>query len=210
MLHLSELYERTHDRELARSEAERALKLANEAGLERLCSDARNRLLSIDAGPARTTNGRGCFHWLVYASAKIQSLINRLKVIAATNEVVLVLGETGTGKELVARAIHQESKRRLNPFIPFNCSALSRELIESRLFGHRKGAFTGAHCDHSGVIRAAAGGTLFLEEIGDLTIEAQGALLRFRAYSDSTPSVTYRHDGAGVGGGVSFSKGRLT
>jgi transcriptional regulator with GAF, ATPase, and Fis domain len=106
-------------------------------------------------------------------------LICRLKVIAATDEVVLILGESGTGKELVARAVHQESRRRGNPLVPFNCSALSRELIESRLFGYRKGAFTGAYSDHQGVIGAAAAGSVFLDEIGDLTLEAQGALLRF-------------------------------
>ena len=109
----------------------------------------------------------------------MRSLIARLKVIAATDEVVLVLGESGTGKELVSRAVHQESRRREHPFVPFNCSALSRELMESRLFGYRKGAFTGAHGDHQGVIGAAAGGSVFLDEIGDLTLEAQGALLRF-------------------------------
>jgi len=92
---------------------------------------------------------------------------------------VLVLGESGTGKELVARAVHQESRRRGHPLVPFNCAALSRELIESRLFGYRKGAFTGAYADHQGLIGAAAGGSVLLDEIGDLTLEAQGALLRF-------------------------------
>jgi two-component system response regulator HydG len=109
----------------------------------------------------------------------MRCLIARLKVIAATDEVVLVLGESGSGKELVAQAVHQESRRRGHPFVPFNCSALSRELIESRLFGYRKGAFTGAYADHQGVIGAAAGGSVFLDEIGDLTRDAQGALLRF-------------------------------
>jgi transcriptional regulator with PAS, ATPase and Fis domain len=111
----------------------------------------------------------------------------RLKNIAKTDETVLLLGETGTGKELAARAIHLESKRRNAPFIPFNCSALSRDLIESRLFGHIKGSFTGADRNHEGVIRAAEGGTLFLDEIGDLSLEAQGALLRFLQAGEIQP-----------------------
>ena len=135
--------------------------------------------MSTQAGYARTHTPRDSFHGLVYASAEMRSVIARLKVIAATDEVVLVLGESGTGKEPVARAVHQESERREHPFVPFNCSALSRELIESRLFGYRKRAFTGAYSDHQGVIGAAAGGSVFLDEIGDLTLEAQGALLRF-------------------------------
>jgi transcriptional regulator with GAF, ATPase, and Fis domain len=119
------------------------------------------------------------FYGLVYVSFEMRSLIARLRVIAGTDEITLVLGESGTGKEPIARAVHGESRRRRHPFVAFNCSALSLELIESRLFGYRKGAFTGAYSDHQGVIGAAAGGSLFLDEIGDLTLEAQGALLRF-------------------------------
>lgn len=135
--------------------------------------------MSTQARYARTRFASDSFHGLIYASAEMRCLIARLKVIAATDEVVLVLGESGTGKELVARAVHEESSRRGHPFVPFNCSALSRDLIESRLFGYRKGAFTGAYADCQGVIGAAAGGSVFLDEIGDLTRDAQGALLRF-------------------------------
>ena len=143
--------------------------------------------MSTQAGYARKRAASDSFHGLIYASAEMRSLIGRLKVIAATDEVVLVLGESGTGKELVARAVHQESRRREHPFVPFNCAALSRELIESRLFGYRKGAFTGAYSNHQGVIGAAAGGSVFLDEIGDLTLEAQGALLRFLSSREIQP-----------------------
>lgn len=135
--------------------------------------------MSTQASYARSHVSCDSFHGLIYASFEMRFLIARLKVIAGTEEIVLVLGESGAGKELIARAVHAESRRRGRPFVAFNCSALSRELIESRLFGYRKGAFTGAYADHQGVIGAAEGGSLFLDEIGDLTLEAQGALLRF-------------------------------
>ncbi|HUE84540.1 MAG TPA: sigma-54 dependent transcriptional regulator, partial [Vicinamibacterales bacterium] len=88
-------------------------------------------------------------------------------------------GETGTGKELLARALHDASPRCNKPFIPFNCSAVSREMLDAQLFGYRKGAFTGATEAFQGVIRAAAGGTLFLDEIGELALDVQPKLLRF-------------------------------
>ena len=141
----------------------------------------------IQASPETTADVGGSFRGLVYKSFKIGVLVARLKIIAATDEVALISGETGTGKDLVARAVHEESNRRRHPFVAFNCSALSRELIESRLFGYRKGAFTGAHADHPGIIRAAAGGSIFLDEIGDLTLEAQGALLRFLQSGEIQP-----------------------
>ena len=92
-------------------------------------------LMGVEATPAIRMRGRVCFHGLIYASHTIASLVARLKTIAATDEVVLITGETGTGKELIARAVHRESKRHALPFVPFNCSPLSCELIESRLFG---------------------------------------------------------------------------
>src|SRR5260370_7550123 len=117
----------------------------------------------------------------------MQFVVANLKILAITNETVLLLGETGTGKELIARAIHQESKRSKPAFIPFNCSAISRELIESRLFGYRRGAFTGAESEQMGIVRAAASGTLFLDEIGDPSLAAQGALLRFLQSGEIQP-----------------------
>jgi transcriptional regulator with GAF, ATPase, and Fis domain len=99
----------------------------------------------------------------------------------------LVTGESGTGKELVARAIHAISSRREKIFVPFNCTAVPKELSESYLFGHRRGAFTGAVSDSPGVIRSAAGGTLFIDEIGDLPLDVQPKLLRFLQEGEIQP-----------------------
>jgi hydrogenase-4 transcriptional activator len=92
---------------------------------------------------------------------------------------ILITGETGTGKEMLARTIHRASDRAERPFLPFNCTAVPREMLESQLFGYRKGAFTGAEVSFPGVIRSAAGGTLFLDEIGEIGPEIQPKLLRF-------------------------------
>ena len=109
----------------------------------------------------------------------IQDLIRRINKIASTNATVLILGESGTGKELAAKSIHQQSPRAASPMVCVNCAAIPETLIESELFGHEKGAFTGADAPRSGLIEAADGGTLFLDEIGELPLEAQARLLRF-------------------------------
>ena len=106
-------------------------------------------------------------------------VLQDVALVAPTETTVLVCGETGTGKELVARAIHGESPRRKGPFVPVNCGMLSGELIASELFGHEKGAFTGAVEQRMGRVEQAAGGTLFLDEIGDLHADLQVRLLRF-------------------------------
>ncbi|HEV2802181.1 MAG TPA: sigma-54 dependent transcriptional regulator [Pyrinomonadaceae bacterium] len=116
---------------------------------------------------------------MVFVSRRMSELARAVERVKDSDSTVLVTGESGTGKELVARAIHRLSRRSQAAFIPFNCTAAPADLIESLLFGHRKGAFTGAHTDHDGLIRAAEGGTLFLDEIGDLPLALQPKLLRF-------------------------------
>jgi hydrogenase-4 transcriptional activator len=97
------------------------------------------------------------------------------------------MGSTGTGKEVLARAIHRASPRANNVFLPFNCSAVPRDMVESQLFGYRRGSFTGAHVDFPGIIRSAEGGTLFLDEIGELSMEVQPKLLRFLETNEVHP-----------------------
>ena len=104
--------------------------------------------------------------------------LNVLEKVAPTEAKVLILGETGTGKELAARAIHNLSKRSLKPYIKINCAAIPENLLESELFGHKKGSFTGASQDKTGKFKAADGGTLFLDEIGDLSLNLQAKMLR--------------------------------
>lgn len=116
---------------------------------------------------------------MVFTSRAMAVVARAVERIKDSDSTVLITGESGTGKELVARAVHHLSRRSPGEFIPFNCTAAPADLIESMLFGHRKGAFTGAHADHEGMIRAAEGGTLFLDEIGDLPLALQPKLLRF-------------------------------
>ena len=111
-------------------------------------------------------------------SSATQALRQLVRTVAASASTTLVTGESGTGKELVAQALHQQSPRAEGRFVPINCGAIPRELIESELFGHRKGAFTGAVVDRIGRIELAHGGTLFLDEIGDLPMDMQVKLLR--------------------------------
>jgi DNA-binding NtrC family response regulator/tetratricopeptide (TPR) repeat protein len=121
------------------------------------------------------------------ASGHMREMMTFARKIANTNVMVLITGESGTGKEIVARAIHTYSARAQKPFIPFNCTAVPRELLESQLFGHRRGAFTGADRDNPGVIRSARDGTLFLDEIGELSLDLQPKLLRFLESGEICP-----------------------
>jgi two-component system, NtrC family, nitrogen regulation response regulator NtrX len=115
---------------------------------------------------------------IVGRSYAIRALIDRIEKVAATPARVLITGENGTGKELVARAVHRQSARAKKPFVEVNCAAIPSELIESELFGHMKGSFTGAVQDRAGKFEQADGGTLFLDEIGDMSLNAQAKVLR--------------------------------
>jgi DNA-binding NtrC family response regulator len=112
-------------------------------------------------------------------NGRMRETMDLAKRVATAGIGVLITGESGTGKEILARAIHSYSNRADKPLVPFNCAAVPRDMLESQLFGHRRGAFTGADRDNPGVIRAARGGTLFLDEIGELAIDLQPKLLRF-------------------------------
>jgi two-component system, NtrC family, nitrogen regulation response regulator NtrX len=117
-------------------------------------------------------------HELVGSGPSMTKLVAQIDRVAASETRICILGETGTGKELVARAIHEKSPRHENAFITLNCAAIPAELIESELFGHEKGAFTGATARHTGKFEQAEGGTLFLDEIGDMPLAMQAKLLR--------------------------------
>ncbi len=118
------------------------------------------------------------FSGILTRSARMQDVLRIVERVAPTDSSVLVLGESGTGKELVARAIHERSHRTARPFVPIHCGALPREVLESELFGHEKGAFTGAVGAKPGLIELADGGTLFLDEIGEMEPDSQVKLLR--------------------------------
>jgi DNA-binding NtrC family response regulator len=124
---------------------------------------------------------------LICASERTLELVKTVRQVAGSNVTVLLAGETGVGKELFARALHQASIRSDRVFLPFNCSTVPRDMIDSQLFGHRRGSFTGALADAPGIIRSAAGGTLFLDEIGEMAIEVQPKLLRFLESGEILP-----------------------
>ncbi len=130
---------------------------------------------------------QGVMPGFIHSSPEMTALVEEVHKIRSSDVTVLVTGESGTGKELVARAIHALSSRRNKVFVPFNCTAVPKELSDAYLFGYRRGAFTGAVSDSPGVIRAAAGGTLFLDEIGDLPLDIQPKLLRFLQEGEIQP-----------------------
>lgn len=136
-----------------------------------------NRAALVNANTSAKTNSQAV-GGMIGSSPVMKDLYSRIHKVSPTPATVLVHGETGTGKELVARAIHSESKRSDQPLISVNCAAIPETLIESELFGHEKGAFTGAAATREGLVAAADGGTLFLDEIGELPLEAQARLLR--------------------------------
>ncbi len=123
-------------------------------------------------------NSECCFEGIVGKSAALQKVLEQVAIVAPTDSTVLLHGETGTGKELIARAIHNLSSRRQRTFVRLNCAAIPSGLLESELFGHEKGAFTGALMQRKGRFELADGGSLFLDEIGDISLELQPKLLR--------------------------------
>jgi DNA-binding NtrC family response regulator len=129
---------------------------------------------------------------LIGISESMREVHKRIGLAAASEAPVLIEGETGTGKELVARALHRHSARSGGPFVALNCAAIPKELLESELFGHVKGAFTGAHADRPGCFRAAEGGVLLLDEIGDMALDVQAKLLRALQESEVTPLGSHR------------------
>ena len=119
------------------------------------------------------------FEGMVGSSKPMQAVFDTIRKVATSDASVMILGESGTGKEVAARAIHHQSNRRDEAFIAINCSAIPENLLESELFGHEKGSFTGAHAQHVGKIEQSKGGTLFLDEIGEVPLPVQVKLLRF-------------------------------
>jgi transcriptional regulator with PAS, ATPase and Fis domain len=140
---------------------------------------AGTRIQELEREAAQLPPGqRSRFHGLVGASPVMRRLYERIEAAGRTRGTVLVVGESGTGKELVARAIHECGPRPSAPFVALNCAALPKDLIESELFGYKRGAFSGANTEYLGLFRAAEGGTLFLDEITEMSAETQSKLLR--------------------------------
>ncbi|QDV43727.1 Transcriptional regulatory protein ZraR [Stieleria neptunia] len=146
---------------------------------ERIESSLRRRAMAeqIAQLQSQLTQQRGLDN-MIGTSAAIRALFEKIRLVADTKSTVLITGESGTGKELVARSIHRLSRRAAKPLIPVNCAALPESLVESELFGHKKGAFTGATADRKGLFETAVGGTLFVDEIGELDLSLQAKLLR--------------------------------
>ena len=151
---------------------------ANPGGLAGTNFPAAGALEDAQLYPSSEMSSDRCFEGIIGKSAAIQKVLEQVSIVAPTDSTVLLLGETGTGKELVARAIHKLSSRREREFVRMNCAAIPTGLLESELFGHEKGAFTGALIQKKGRFELADRGSLFLDEIGDISLELQPKLLR--------------------------------
>jgi DNA-binding NtrC family response regulator/tetratricopeptide (TPR) repeat protein len=134
-----------------------------------------------------TNEGCGAKQGAIFRSESMVAILRILKQVGPTDVSVLITGETGAGKEVIAKTIHEYSRRAALPFLALNCAAVPKDLLESQLFGHRKGAFSGAIESHQGIVRAANGGTLFLDEIGELPFDMQAKLLRFLEMNEVHP-----------------------
>jgi DNA-binding NtrC family response regulator len=152
--------------------------------------------------------GKHTFSSIIGKSAPMQEVFATISMVAKTQSNILVVGESGTGKELVARAIHYGSDRAGGPFVTIDCAAIPPEIMESELFGHEKGAFTGAHEKKTGLLEHANGGTVFLDEIGDLDLNLQKKLLRFLQEQAQRADRGRHEQGPGPGsGGKAFPRG---
>ncbi|MFN2492926.1 MAG: sigma-54-dependent transcriptional regulator [Pyrinomonadaceae bacterium] len=154
-------------------------------------------LLAENANMRRQLSTRAEYFNIIGSSKPMQTIYETIESVAKSDANVLIVGESGTGKELIANAIHYNSLRARKPFIKVNCAALPKELIESELFGHTKGAFTGAHADKEGLVQHAAGGSLMLDEIAEMPVELQPKLLRVlqeRSYRKIGSEKTYAVD----------------
>ncbi len=140
------------------------------------CADSQQADNEVFLPMSEGTTGQNGF---VFASESMLKLLRTVRQVAATDVCVLITGETGTGKEVIAQTIHEYSRRATCPLFTLNCAAVPRDLIESQMFGHRKGAFSGAIENYQGIARSANGGTLFLDEIGEIPFDMQAKLLRF-------------------------------
>jgi DNA-binding NtrC family response regulator len=157
----------------------------------------RRELMAETESMRRQLSTRTEYFNIIGASRSMQQIYETIESVAKSDANVLIVGESGTGKELIANAIHYNSLRAKKPFIKVNCAALPKELIESELFGHTKGAFTGAHADKDGLIQHAAGGSLLLDEIAEMPVELQPKLLRVlqeRSYRKIGSERTYAVD----------------
>jgi DNA-binding NtrC family response regulator len=157
----------------------------------------RRQLMAETANMRRQMSTRAEYFNIIGASKQMQQIYETIESVAKSDANVLIVGESGTGKELIANAIHYNSLRSKKTFIKVNCAALPKELIESELFGHTKGAFTGAHADKEGLVQHAAGGSLMLDEIAEMPIELQPKLLRVlqeRSYRKIGSEKTYAVD----------------
>jgi DNA-binding NtrC family response regulator len=154
-------------------------------------------LITENANMRRQLSTRSEYFNIIGSAKPMQTIYETIESVAKSDANVLIVGESGTGKELIANAIHYNSLRSKKPFIKVNCAALPKELIESELFGHTKGAFTGAHADKEGLVQHAAGGSLMLDEIAEMPVELQPKLLRVlqeRSYRKIGSEKTYAVD----------------